>query len=372
MNTASFAEIVHENIEMDSKEKIPPLPMGIRRVDPKPVEAPTAVSDEENDPMITSDKSSDIGDAFHNELDEEMTDTGKKWPGVGENKRVKIEGEEISNIDHLTRRLATQKLKISEKKKKTYDEMDWEDRHHAEKMASQRLLFGIDSDDDNGDGDGDGDGESKDFKPKRLPLIQDGSPYIFQFPPVMPPLHVSRPAPGDVAENGPVKDEPADDDDVDMSGTPVHDPNKPVDLTHVKDEEEEEVTGTGSSKKKSNEPNTNIQDQPGGHLGQLLIRKSGKMQMNYGGMLFDVEMAMPISHLREAVLIVDKGGPPDAEGYHGTAYGMGRIAGKFNAVPHWSDVKPWNVDSKELPSWGCGAAPEGTTLEDYAHLLAKK
>lgn len=383
MNTASFAEILHENIEIDSKEKVPPLPMGIRRMDPKPAEVPVATPDaEEGDPMVISDNSSDIGDAFHNDVGE-MTDTGKRWPGAAENKRVKVEGEEITNIDHLTRRLASQKLKLSEeKKKKAYEDMDWEDRHHAEKMASQRLLFGVDSDNDDDDADADADGEpkeSKDSKPKRTPLIQDGSLYIFQFPPVMPPLHVSRPPPGDVADKGPVKDEPVDDDDdVDMSGTPAHDPNKPVDLTTVKNEDEEEVVaGTGASKNsnnksKSNEPSTSMKDQPGGHLGQLLIRKSGKMQMNYGGMLFDVEMAMPISHLREAVLIVDKGDAPDADGYHGTAYGMGRIAGKFNAVPHWADVKPWNVDPKELPPWGCDAAPKGTTLEDYAHLLAKK
>lgn len=368
MNTESFAEIIHENIEVDSKEKPLLLPMGIRRVEPKPAEAPAATPDvEDGDAMVISDNSSDIGDAFHNELEQGMTDSGKKWPGAAENKRVKVEGEDISNIDHLTRRLADQKLKVSKAKQKAYEDMDWEDRHHAEKMHAQRLLFGIDSDED------DEDNESKEAKPKRTPLIQDGSLYIFQFPPVMPPLHVSRAPTGDSSDKGPVKDEPVDDDDVDMSDTPAHDPNNPVDLTKVKDEDEEEVVGTGSShKKKSNEPSTNMQDQPGGHLGQLLIRKSGKMQMNYGGMLFDVEMAMPISHLREAVLIVDKGGAPDGEGYHGNAYGMGRIAGKFNAVPHWEDVKPWNVDPKDLPPWSCDAAPEGTTLEDYAHLLTKK
>lgn len=373
MNTESFAEILHENIEVDSKEKATPLPMGIRRIEPKPAGAPAATTPEveDADGMVISDNSSDIGDAFHNELDQGMTDSGKKWPGTAEEKRVKVEGDEITNIDHLTRRLADQKLKLSEsKKKKAYENMDWEDRHHAEKMAAQRLLFGVDSDDDVEEEERD----SKEPKPKRTPLIQDGSLYIFQFPPVMPPLHVSRPPPGDAAEKGPVKDEPVDEEeDVDMSGTPVHDPNNPVDLTKVKDEDEEEVAGTGSSKKKkTNEPSTHMKDQPGGHLGQLLVRKSGKIQMNYGGMLFDVEMAMPISHLREAVLIVDKGGPADGDGYHGTAYGMGRIAGKFNAVPHWEDVKPWNVDPKELPPWGCDAAPEGTTLEDYAHLLAGK
>lgn len=376
MNTASFAEIIHENVDVDSKEKTPLLPMGIRRVEPKPVEAPPAAAtpDGDGDPMVVSDNSSDIGDAFHNDLDQEMTDAGKKWPGVSENKRVKVEGEEISNIDHLTQRLAKQQLKFSKNKTRAHEDMDWEDRHHAEKMASQRLLFGIHSDDDEGgEGDNNNDADSRETKPKRVPLIQDGSLYIFQFPPVMPPLHVSRPAPGDADEKSPVKDEPADDDDVDMSDTPAHDPNKPVDLTNVKEEEdEEEVAGTGSARNRPKTSSTSMQDQPGGHLGQLLIRKSGKIQMNYGGMLFDVEMAMPISHLREAVLIVDQGGPPDADGYHGTAYGMGRIAGKFNAVPHWSDVKPWNVNPKELPPWGCDAAPEGTTLEDYAHLLAKK
>ncbi|CAN8095681.1 unnamed protein product [Discula destructiva] len=386
MNTASFAEVVHHRPEIDSKEKPTPLPMGIRREDPKPAEASNApegaddaadAADEDN-PLPISDDSSDIGDVFHND-NEPMTDDGRKWTGAEEAKRVKIEGEEFHEIDKLTERLAMKSgPKASAKKPKPAKDMDWEDRYHADKMHTQRLLFGIDSDVEDDDEETEDSKDSKeskelkDVKPKRTPLIQDGELYIFQFPPVMPPLHVRKPAPG----KNRIKNEP--NDDVMMADAPVHDPNHPVDLTNIKEEEEvieeEGVAGSSSSKKKAKAgPSTKMEDQPSGYLGKLVVRKSGKISLDYGGMLFDVEMAIPISHVREAVLVVDKGDKnPDNDGYHGTAYGMGRIAGKFNAVPHWSAVKPWNVDPKELPAWGCDAAPEGTTLEDYAHLLKKK
>lgn len=384
MNTDSFAERVLQQPETESKEKAIPLPMGIRRVDPDPAEVSAALKEdddedmEKEEPVPISDDSSEIGDIFHND-NEEMTDNGQKWLGAEAPKTVKIEGDEYHEIDMLTQRLAMKDSKV--KKQKAFKGMDWEDRYHAEKMQTQRLLFGIDSDDEDDQDDAEHLSDSKELreaKPKRKPMIQDGELYIFQFPPVMPPLHVSRPARDLAAKKSPVKDEP--DDDVAMPDAPTHNSKgKAIDLT-VKDEEEapeeEAAAGTGSSSKKKPTDGAStgkMDDQPNGFLGKLNVHKSGKISLDYGGMLFDVEMAIPISHAREAVLIVDEGEKdPDKDGYHGTAYGMGRIAGKFNAVPHWSSVKPWNVDAKDLPAWGCDAAPLGTTSKDYAHLLKKE
>ena len=79
------------------------------------------------------------------------------------------------------------------------------------------------------------------------------------------------------------------------------------------------------------------------------------MQIDYGGMLFDCETGIPVDFLRTAVLTeMDDEKKPD--GYSGTAYGMGQIAGKFVAVPKWSDEEEWVVDPSELPPWGVDAA----------------
>lgn len=385
MNTDSFAERVHQQPETDSKEKVVPLPMGIRRVDSAPAETATSPQDDEDEvenkqeAVPISDDSSELGDVFHNE-NEEMTDNGQKWVGASDRKTVKIEDEEFNEIDRLTQRLAMNPAKV--RKQKALKNMDWEDRYHDEKMQTQRLLFGVDSDDeDEPVKPADVSEESQELtetkQPRRKPLIQDGELYIFQFPPVMPPLRVSRPARDPAAtKKSPVKDEP--DDDVAMADAAAPAPKgrgKAVDLTARNEDEgaDEEANGSGSKKKAPDGGSSGkMEDQPSGFLGKLNVHKSGKISLDYGGMLFDVEMAIPISHAREAVLIVDHGENPDKDGYHGTAYGMGRIAGKFNAVPHWSSVKPWNVDPKELPPWGCEAAPEGTLAEGYAHLLKRE
>ncbi|PSR81224.1 RNA polymerase III RPC4-domain-containing protein [Coniella lustricola] len=371
MNTDKIAEFA--SVEDDeprastnankSKESTPTtslLPKGMYREELVESEQPAIATTEEVEAaergeavatvvvVPSAEGSDEDGDLFNDDdNDVEMKDDGRKWPGAKNAPQIKIEGEEITEIDKLAQRRAEKKREAKEAKKKLKF-VDEEDRLDAEKLAYQRKLFGVASDADS-EGDNDED-ETKEKAVKaqeeRKPLISEGSIYLWQFPPVMPPLHKVERA----AKKGLVKDEPTD--DVVMLNAPAHSSSTPVDLTAADEvkQEDEDVN------------RAELEEEPSGFVGKLIIRKSGKMQIDWGGMLFDCETGIAVSHYREAVL-TEEDDDKQPDGFHGTAYGMGAIAGKFNAVPHWSDVEPWVVNDSQLPPWGIDAAPDGTVME---------
>lgn len=324
MNTDLIAELVNLDIDDDNKGKDGQhralLPKGMYRKEPQEAEQPAIATAEEVEaaergeaPVVISSASSDVDDVFYNQNEAAVNDDGSKWTGGKDERRVKIEDEEDMHIDDF---LQAQKQKAKEakqqKKKKKLVYEDSEEQWHAEKMAYQRKLFGIPSDEED---DSDDESGTKEKKSDRKPLIVEGGVYLLQVPPVMPPLYEAK-----------------------------------------KDENGKWIVPE----------NPEILKEPRGYVGDLTIRKSGKMEMNWGGMIFDVETALPRSFYRECVIIEDNGQPePDAQGFHGTAYSMGPVLGQFNAAYQWSEAKPWVVEPKDLPPWGVGAAPEGTNLEDY-------
>lgn len=358
LNTDRIAELgAIQDEDIKNKEGTPVLlPKGLHREEYKEPEQTFIATTEAVDAadggetMVVSSGTSENGDVFYNDNDVEMKDDGRRWLGAKEERSVKIEGEEITEIDLLTKRRAEKKQQLKdERKKDKYKHMTDEERYLADKMHKQRVLFGVPSD------DSDSDNESKETKAERTRQIAEGSIYIFKFPPVMPPLHKVEKA---NATKKPVKDEP--DDDVVMLNAPAHDPEKPVDLTNDEVKAEDETGGPNTSTKNQPEP----EDEPEGFVGKLVIRKSGKMQIDWGGMLFDCEMAIPRRFYRECVL-TEEDDEKKPDGFVGTAYGMGPVMGQFNASPCWSEEQDWIVDPKDLPPWGVGAAPEGTVLEDY-------
>lgn len=358
LNTDKIAEFIptEDGDEQKTKNGTPNLlPKGLFRQEPiMPQETEDAKSD---DPLVVSSGDSENDDVFYNDNGASMKDDGSRWAGAKEDQPVKIEGEEVTMIDaYAERRAKGHNLKRDDEKKKKKKKKpkfeDLEDQLDAEKMAKQRLLFGIASEDDSDD-------ESKEDKSQRKPQIAEGSVYLFQFPPIMPPLHkVDKP---NTQKKQAVKDEP-EDDDVVMLNAPEHDSSKPVDLTNdddVKDEEEEDGAAGPNNKNKQLE----AEEEPEGFVGKLVIRKSGKMQIDWGGILYDCEMAIPRSFYRECV-ITEEDDTKQPDGFHGTAYGMGPVMGQFNSAPHWSDEQPWIVDPNDLPPWGSGAAPPGTEMEE--------
>lgn len=354
MNTDKIVEYVvieDEEEQVKSKEGATVLlPKGMQRDDPKEPDQPVIATAEEVEaadrgetiiPVSSGGSEADEADddVFFNDADVEMRDDERQWPGAKPESRVKVEGEEVNEIDTLTMKKATKKAEQKAKKLKTKYK-DPEDQLAAETLAFQRRLFGVESDEDS-DSDA-----PREIKAPRKPAIIDGNLYMFQFPPVLPPLHVVERTQN---SHGLVKDEP--NDDMVMLDAPDH---KPVDLTAADDfntiKKEE---GAANAARNPSQPG----EAPSGFLGKLIIRKSGKMQIDYGGMIFDCESGIPVEFLRTAVL-TEMDDEKKTDGYAGTAYGMGQIAGKFVSVPKWSDEEEWVVDPSELPPNGVGAAED--------------
>ncbi|CAK7206956.1 hypothetical protein SEUCBS139899_009763 [Sporothrix eucalyptigena] len=184
---------------------------------------------------------------------------------------------------------------------------------------------------------------SEEPQEQKAPPAREGRLFLFQFPPVLPSLKAFDPSQGgnngsDGARpgtSGSIKREPGTDDDVVMldSVAPA-----PIDLT------ESEAGG------KRNTP-SDIGN--GGFLGTLSIRKSGRAELSWGGMTYEMMPGTDVQFLTTAVLLEEsdekrKPGEGGGPALVGNAFGMGPVGGKYNLVPVFSEETEWTVDPSEL------------------------
>lgn len=168
----------------------------------------------------------------------------------------------------------------------------------------------------------------------------EGHMFLFQFPSILPPLKVA-PRDGDVA-NRPIKPE-AGDDDLVMSDQPIDSVRKTahIDLTQDADVIKKEADGGAGEEEDELEI--------GGYIGELVVRKSGRVELSWGGLPLEAGPGVQANFLQTAVLIEDaETKPSDVSRYAGAAYGMGKIQGSFALAPIWSDEEDWVVDPKDL------------------------
>ncbi|CAK7263103.1 hypothetical protein SEPCBS119000_000312 [Sporothrix epigloea] len=174
-----------------------------------------------------------------------------------------------------------------------------------------------------------------------VPPAREGRLFLFQFPPVLPSLtafepdrDVSNGANPGMVNNGGIKSEPGTEDDVVMLDgvKPV-----PIDLT--------DSDATGGAKR----------DVPsdiggGGFLGTLSIRQSGRAELSWGGMTYEMMPGADVQFLTTAVLLQEADEKPEAGGKApaGHAFGMGPVGGRYNLVPVFSEESEWVVDPSEL------------------------
>lgn len=172
----------------------------------------------------------------------------------------------------------------------------------------------------------------------------EGHMFLFQFPSVLPTL---KPVPADGAATV-VKPEPEDDDDLFVSNDP------PKTTTSI------DLTGTPDTKIKEegdeedNEAETKHEDElkEAGFVGNLIVRKSGKVELSWGGQPLVVEPGIQTNFFSQAVLIEEGDVKPgQTVEYAGAAYGMGRIQGKFTLAPVWQDEEEWVIPEGDL-EWG--------------------
>ncbi|KAI0166965.1 RNA polymerase III RPC4-domain-containing protein [Hypoxylon sp. FL1284] len=148
---------------------------------------------------------------------------------------------------------------------------------------------------------------------------KDDHLYLFQLPPILPPLARAT-----------------DDANVDAPGT---DPasqtngNGPA-AAKVKMEE-------GAEKEKAWNPFSTLPPQ-GGLIGKLNMRKSGKVELDWGGTLLNLGMGTPAEFLTSAIMIEQNIDLQNPEKSTGVACGMGEIERKFVLAPIWDEEEDWD------------------------------
>lgn len=182
--------------------------------------------------------------------------------------------------------------------------------------------------------------EPQELKP---PPAREGRLFLFQFPPVLPSLKSFEPSQDSSGSNsgsgsgaGGIKREPGMDDDVVMLDGVAPAP-APIDLTQNDGDKRSTPSDIGS----------------GGFLGTLSIRQSGRAELSWGGMTYEMMPGTDVQFLTTAVLLEEsdekrKPGEGSGPALVGNAFGMGPVGGKYNLVPVFSEESEWTVDPSEL------------------------
>ncbi|KAI1330142.1 hypothetical protein F5Y16DRAFT_47061 [Xylariaceae sp. FL0255] len=96
----------------------------------------------------------------------------------------------------------------------------------------------------------------------------------------------------------------------------------------------------------------------GGFIGRLNVRKSGKVELDWGGTTLDLGMETQTDFLTSAMIIEQKEHVESAEESAGVAYGMGQVFGRFVLAPPCEAEDEWDPDlTSILDGIGEGAIP---------------
>jgi DNA-directed RNA polymerase III subunit RPC4 len=145
--------------------------------------------------------------------------------------------------------------------------------------------------------------------------VKEGKLFLFQFPPILPPLrHVNA------------------------------DGNEVVD---VEDRTEADGTRIKPDPDSRAPVPTNAGLPPGGgYIGKLNVRKSGKVELDWGGQILDLGIATETDFLTSAIIVDEH--ESDLTSGQGKATGMGVVFGKFVATPIFDDEEDWEPDLHSL------------------------
>ena len=174
------------------------------------------------------------------------------------------------------------------------------------------------------------------------PANKDGRLYLFQFPPLIPPLEQTAAAKGAPK----VKEEPRS---ANVMDAPVSGDGMAVGLTQdgsiaVDDAAEDEVD---LDDQESQGFRSQLLSQ-GGLVGRLNVRKSGKVELDWGGTTLEMSPAAGMGFQTTAV-IVEQNDEKSQQGVNGgDSVGMGKIMGRFVLAPIWDEEEDWTVAPEDL------------------------
>ncbi|KHN94596.1 RNA polymerase III Rpc4 [Metarhizium album ARSEF 1941] len=176
------------------------------------------------------------------------------------------------------------------------------------------------------------------------PSNKDGRLYLFQFPPLIPPLkEVAQPR-----RKTKVKAEGKEFNVTDApSATAVA-----VDLTQDdysnRNSDDDDDDDDEDEEEQANEGFRSQLPSHGGMVGKLNVRKSGKVELDWGGTTLEMSPAAGMSFLTTAVIVEENDEKPQQGVLGGDSVGMGKIMGRFVLAPTWSEEEDWNVAPREL------------------------
>lgn len=175
------------------------------------------------------------------------------------------------------------------------------------------------------------------------PVDKEGRLYLFQFPPLLPPL---RP----VQEQQPpvqVKAEPGDSDmqDAPAAAAAPASGGTPIDLTEGAAGTEADQDDDEDDDRRGFEPSLLGE---GGMVGKLNVRKSGKVELDWGGRILELSPATAMNFLTTAVIVEENDQKPTPGVIGGDGIGMGKIMGRFTLAPVWGDEGDWDVAPDEV------------------------
>ncbi|KAH8198792.1 hypothetical protein TruAng_007067 [Truncatella angustata] len=296
------------------------LPMGIIRVEHKEEEAKVATSaeleaeeqeDDDDDELFVAEQAKVIQRDIHMEDDNEVWNAG---PSKEEDDKVAVKPEpgteeDVMDIDHIPAK-APESPEL--KKKPLAQDLDKDAKAIAKEKKREKLLQ---------------DPELQSAAIDTATLLEaltlnegdaqdkDNQLFLFQFPPILPPLlHLNE------------------------DGSEVVDPEDGAGANGVRIKSEPGISGPISTH--------SALPQQGGYVGRLNVRKSGKVELDWGGRILDLGIATETDYLTTAIIIDEQEGEAS-----GKATGMGPVYGKFVATPVFQEEEDWNPDLDSLGLW---------------------
>lgn len=190
--------------------------------------------------------------------------------------------------------------------------------------------------------DANGDTEMGQEQPPQV-MDKEGRLYLFQFPPIMPPLRNA---------NHIKKEEPAE-EDIDMtqiSSKPASgiagSATAPINVS--KSAKTDEVLARGIKTEPDTEPPKNTPQTAEelipeeGFIGKLIVRESGAVELDWGGTDFVLSRGASHDFLITTLLMdglaVEDDPEEDAGTRHVAAAGLGSVMGKFVVTPDWDKI----------------------------------
>jgi len=234
------------------------------------------------------------------------------WSGAPKNPQIKIEGEEVTKIDTLAQRRKAQEEAAGAS---ATDQMDVDDQPPGPKAPQKPLTYAERRDQ-----------QTLEELVERTSEERDGRVCVFYIPKPLPPLDTVK----DDDDDGHVKEE-ADDDVTMLDGAGE---GTTVDLTNEEQEEgDDDAGGPAATGRRRPAPPLNIGE--GGFLGKMVVRKSGKAEMDWGGFPYKVVMYISRHNLLEAVALetADTKKKVGDVAYDGTAMALGEVHREFKFAP---------------------------------------